>query len=167
MMRVSWFGSALAFVLTLSLLVNTTPASVPTLAAFADDAERVAVSRLRSTVKSELRRGFVYGVNQYWALSNKLAKRTEKEVSPPHVGVAAFISPAPLVVDAPTNLTVTATSSTSISLSWTAPAGAVNNYEVQRGQNPSGLFSVVGSPTGTTFNDTTVSSGNAYRSSAL
>lgn len=163
MMRVSWFGSALAFVLTISLLVNTTPASVPTLAAFADDAERVAVSRLRSsTVLSELRRGFVFGLDQYWALSNKLAKRTERDVSPPQAGVAAFISPAPLVVDAPTNLTVTATSSTSISLSWTAPADAVSNYEVQRGQNPSGLFSVVGSPTGTTFNDTTVSSGSAY-----
>jgi hypothetical protein len=68
----------------------------------------------------------------------------------------------PVFLDAPTNLGVTATSSASVTLSWTAPAGAVDHYEVLRSDTISGSFVVVGNAAGTSFNDTTVTNLRAY-----
>lgn len=155
------FGPALSVTLVVSLLATSSPTAASTLVALAGESERVAVSRLRnSAVLSGLRRGLAYGSARYWSLADKLASRKtsklEKEKGPQPTGVAAFISPAPLVIDAPTNMTVTSTANTSISLSWTAPSGTVNNYQVERSQNPSGPFSTIGTPTATTFTDTTV-----------
>src|SRR5262245_25870752 len=67
-----------------------------------------------------------------------------------------------VVLDAPTNLGVTATSSANITLSWTAPAGVIDHYEVLRSDTLSGSFVMVGSAPGTSFNDATVTNLRAY-----
>ncbi len=54
--------------------------------------------------------------------------------------VTAYLSPAPPFIDAPTNLTTNATTDTSISLSWTPPAGSVAHYQIERSQSVSGPF---------------------------
>src|SRR6185369_4004018 len=80
-----------------------------------------------------------------------------------YVPVAAYISPAPPFIDAPTSLSVTAAASNSISLSWSAPAGTVDHYLLERSENVSGPFLLVASVTGaTTKNDTTVTNLHAY-----
>lgn len=160
------FGRALGLILVISLLVSSSPTAVSALVVFAKDAEQITVSKLRNgPVFSALRNGLAYGSGQYWSLADKLTPRKlptiEKEILPV-AAVATVISPAPVVIDAPTNLTVTATTNTSISLNWNAPAGSVDNYQVERSQSPSGPFSVIGTATVTSVNDNTVSSGNAY-----
>src|SRR6185503_10649064 len=88
---------------------------------------------------------------------------TSKPASSNYVPVAAYISPAPPFIDAPTSLSVTAAASNSISLSWTAPAGTVDHYLLERSENVNGLFLLVDSVTGaTTKNDTTVTNLHAY-----
>lgn len=72
--------------------------------------------------------------------------------------LALATTPAP---DAPTNLAVTSTSSTQVSLSWSSSAGA-SSYQVERSPSASGTYTVVGSTPGLSFNDTTVANGNAY-----
>ena len=68
-----------------------------------------------------------------------------------------------LVTAAPTNLSVTGASSTTISLSWTAPTGSIDHYQIERSQSLfSGVFTAIANTTLTTFNDTTVSSVNSY-----
>ncbi len=66
------------------------------------------------------------------------------------------------LIDAPTNLTITSTSNTQISLSWTAPSGAVDHYEVERSQNVSGLYTFVSNASTTSFSDTTVGGNTSY-----
>jgi hypothetical protein len=79
------------------------------------------------------------------------------------VGALPLLSSAgSLVTSAPTNLAVTGTSSTTITLSWTAPPGSINHYQIERSQHISGLFIGFANTTTTTFADNTVSSGNAY-----
>ncbi len=58
---------------------------------------------------------------------------------------------APVFLDAPT-LQVTATTATTISLSWTAPMGA-NEYQVERSESMSGPFTRRNVQAGTTFTD--------------
>lgn len=76
--------------------------------------------------------------------------------------VTAYLSPAPPFIDAPTNLAVTAAADTSISLSWTAPAGSVDHYEIERSQNIAGPFLFRANAAGTTFQDTSVTTDQAY-----
>ena len=64
-------------------------------------------------------------------------------------------------VNPPTNLAVTATGNTGITLTWTAAAGAAR-YQVERTASASTPFTVVGTPTATTFTDTTVTAGRSY-----
>lgn len=65
-------------------------------------------------------------------------------------------------VAAPTNVVATATGATAIGVSWTASPGAAS-YRVYRSTATNATsFSLVGSPTGTTFSDTTVSANSAY-----
>ena len=112
-------------------------------------------------------RSWVAGLQSYAALGNWLlsklpghAKREpEMTVAPP---VTAYLNPAPFFIDAPTSLTVTAASNSSVSLSWTAPAGFVDHYQVERSQTISGPFLFVANSATTSFNDTTVSSAHAY-----
>jgi chitodextrinase len=66
----------------------------------------------------------------------------------------------------PTGLTATAASSTQINLSWTASTDnvGVTGYEVQRCQGAGCTsFAAIGTPAGTTFNDTGRSPGTTYR----
>ena len=53
---------------------------------------------------------------------------------------AVMMPPAPLVLNAPSNLMVNSTSSTVIQLSWTAPGGTVAHYLVERSQSIYGPF---------------------------
>ena len=62
---------------------------------------------------------------------------------------------------APTGLSVTPSASTQLSLSWTASAGATG-YNVKRATTSGGPYSVVGTPTGTTFTDTGLTDGTTY-----
>jgi len=123
--------------------------------------------------QSQLSRGdenprtWVAGLQSYAALGNwllnELADRMRPErrvaIAPP---VTAFLNPAPFFIDAPTNLTVTATSDTSVNLSWTAPTGFVDHYQVERSQSISGPFLILANTTATTLSDTTVSVDHAY-----
>ena len=74
---------------------------------------------------------------------------------------------------APTSLTVTSTSATSIGLSWTAPAddgnGALDGYNVYRCTQGAGVactpawLAWVNASAGTTYTDSSVTSGSTYR----
>lgn len=61
---------------------------------------------------------------------------------------------------APTGVVATASGTTQVEISWTAVAGA-DSYEVDR-QDPGGAFTLVGSPAGNSFSDTTASANTAY-----
>lgn len=60
----------------------------------------------------------------------------------------------------PTNVVAFATGSTSVSITWTAAAGATG-YRVLRATDPRN-FGLVDSPTGTSFTDTTAAANTAY-----
>jgi hypothetical protein len=64
---------------------------------------------------------------------------------------------------APTNLLATATSGTSVSLTWTAPTGSITSYQVERSQSINGPYTALTpDPTTTSFTDSTASAGVAY-----
>jgi fibronectin type 3 domain-containing protein len=66
---------------------------------------------------------------------------------------------------APTGLDATPFSATQINLSWTAPSGTVTGYNVYRGSSPGGESNTAlnnSFVTGTTYNDSTASSGMTY-----
>jgi YD repeat-containing protein len=67
-----------------------------------------------------------------------------------------------VVLNAPTNLSATSSSSASINLSWSAPGGSLDHYQLERSQSLAGPFTVVANPTLASYTDSTVSSGNAY-----
>lgn len=96
-----------------------------------------------------------------WVL-NKISSAPKPPAESDAPPVKAFLDPAPFFVDAPTNLTVTATSDTVVSLSWTAAAGGVDHYQVESSQSISGPFMPLANTTATSFNDTTVSTDHAY-----
>jgi RHS repeat-associated protein len=61
----------------------------------------------------------------------------------------------------PTNVAATAVSQTQINVTWTGSFGATS-YLVLRGSQSGGPYSQVGTPTGTTFQDTGLSPGTTY-----
>lgn len=67
---------------------------------------------------------------------------------------------APSVPAAPTNLTATA-GKRKATLSWTASAGA-SSYRVKRSTTSGGPYTVVGTVTGTTFTNSSLTSGTTY-----
>ena len=71
---------------------------------------------------------------------------------------ATTLTPAPL---APASLTATDISTSEIDLSWTSSAGATS-YSVGRSTTSGGPYTVVGTPTATTFNDTTAAASTKY-----
>lgn len=66
--------------------------------------------------------------------------------------------------EAPTGLTATAASTSSINLSWTAPSSSgLSNYIVQRCQGANCTnFAQVATPTGTTFSDSNLAANTSY-----
>ena len=89
-----------------------------------------------------------------------------KYISPrspePNSSGANAVTPVPPFIGAPTNLQVTGTSSVSISLGWTAPAGNVHHYEVERSDNTNEPFVLLANADNTTFIDSNVTSGSSY-----
>jgi YD repeat-containing protein len=67
-----------------------------------------------------------------------------------------------LVLNAPTSLSVTTAATTQISLSWTAPSGSVNHYQIERSTSLSGPFTTIGTSTTTSFNNTGLSGVHSY-----
>ncbi len=73
----------------------------------------------------------------------------------------SFAAPV-LVLDAPTSLGVSTVSSTQISLSWTAPSGTVNHYQIERSTSLSGPFTTIGTSATTSFDNTGLSGVHSY-----
>lgn len=69
-------------------------------------------------------------------------------------------STCPMIPAVPSGLTATATSSTSVGLTWSAASGALS-YVVER-KGPGGAFITVGTPTGPSLSDTTATADTAY-----
>ncbi len=112
-------------------------------------------------------RSWLTGLESYAALGKWLIGRLATRAKPepemiPAPPVSAFVNPAPFFINAPTNLTVTSASDTVISLSWTAPGGFVDHYQVERSPSISGPFLFLANAAGTSFNDSTVSTDHAY-----
>jgi hypothetical protein len=64
---------------------------------------------------------------------------------------------------APTSFSATTISNAQINLTWTAPAGAVDHYIIERKQSAGGSFTQLSpNPTTTGFTDSTVTGGVAY-----
>jgi Fibronectin type III domain len=70
--------------------------------------------------------------------------------------------PAQSSASAPTGLLASASSSSQVSLTWTAPTGVVHHYQVERSQNGNNFTALAGNPATTSFNDTTATPGTAY-----
>src|SRR5687768_4605597 len=98
--------------LVFSLLVTLTPVT-------SSNNGRSIQARVNVDQRSWLAGFESYAAPGRW-LIDKLMRRAERErqitVGPP---VTAFLSAPPVFLDAPSNLSVTATSDTSVSLSWT------------------------------------------------
>lgn len=91
--------------------------------------------------------------NPTWTLSGGLAGAQ----------IASFKSGAPPAPSAPSGLTATVVSSSAINLSWTASTGSVTNYSVERCSGAGcSTFTVVGTPTTTTFSDTGLTASTSY-----
>ncbi len=111
-------------------------------------------------------RTWLVGLQSYAALGNwmldkltrGLKRGREITAAPP---ATAFLNPAPFFIDAPTNLTVTGAADGQIVLSWTAPAGSVTQYQVERA-NVYTSFGSLNTASGTTFIDSTASTDHAY-----
>jgi hypothetical protein len=74
-------------------------------------------------------------------------------------GVGTITNDDGVILAPPTNVAATATTSTNVSITWTAAAGAAS-YRVYR--NSGGGFSLVGSPVSNSFNDTTAVGNTGY-----
>ncbi|HJT67512.1 MAG TPA: fibronectin type III domain-containing protein [Pyrinomonadaceae bacterium] len=147
----------IAISLLLLLLLSTTPVA---------PSARTRFSRTAATADVD-QQNWLAGLESYAALGqwviSKLWLRSPRaprmQTAPP---VTAFINSMPFFIDAPTNVTVTAASDTSVSLSWTAAAGSVDHYQIERSATITGSFVFLGNATGTTFTDSTVSIDHAY-----
>ena len=79
--------------------------------------------------------------------------------------VAQFInvnSSNALPPGAPSNLVATASSTSSVSLSWSAGSGSIDHYEIQRATNKNGPFTTLSNTTSTSFTDSSLSSTTTY-----
>ena len=61
-----------------------------------------------------------------------------------------------------TGLSASAQSNTQINLSWNNPSGTETGYQVHRATSSGGTYSSVGTPTGTTFNNTGLTQNSTY-----
>ncbi len=159
------FNRTLCVTLVMALLAASSPTAVPMVVGAVKGAERSAVSWLSTNALSaKLYRGVAYSYFRYRSLSTSLESgSTRRPGEPPRAAaVAALVSPAPVVLNAPTNIAVTSTTNTLINLSWTAPTGTVAHYRVERSQSSAGPFLVIANAPTTNHADSTVSDGIAY-----
>jgi chitodextrinase len=63
---------------------------------------------------------------------------------------------------APSNLVATASSTSSVSLSWSAGSGSIDHYEIQRATSKNGPFTTLSNTTSTSFTDSGLSSSTTY-----
>ena len=82
--------------------------------------------------------------------------------TPPSPAENSSYSFAPPPIGAPTNLTVTAVSSTHVQLSWTASSGVVDHYQIERSTSLAGIFAPIGNSAITSFDDATVANLHSY-----
>src|SRR6185369_15514852 len=95
-------------------------------------------------------------------LTSRLRSRSTRGSSDTLHSVAAYI-PAPPFVDPPLNLQVTETAHDHINLSWTAPAGTVAYYQLERGISLGMPFQFVATvSSGTVYSDTSIANLHAY-----
>src|SRR6266478_4236768 len=99
-----------------------------------------------------------YGLPSKGTASRVAPRRSD---SPRESAGNGLMLPSFVVTDSPTNLIVTSTANNSIVLNWTAPAGAIDHYSIERSVNVSG-FGPYATSTTASFNDSTVASGSAY-----
>lgn len=148
------FRTAVLLLLLASLLVSSTPSAPNSFARVSVDSGitanlRASANRLAANLYQSLHDSYASTVNSLSGLEPKVLASSS----------SAFIPTPMLVLGAPTNLTVTSASNTSISLSWTSPGGAVDHYLVERSQSPQGPFTIIASPAATNHPDNTVSGG--------
>jgi YD repeat-containing protein len=144
----------LAMLVVMSLLAATLPVTSAN--------PRVANRPTQPSVAVQLYRSVAASVS---SLGSWMASVISAPKTTPYEPVAAYISPAPPFIDAPTNLTTTAATASSISLSWTAPAGGgVAQYQIERSANVNGpfFFLVNVSSAMTTYTDTMVTNLHSY-----
>lgn len=63
---------------------------------------------------------------------------------------------------APSNLVATASSTSAVSLSWSAGSGSIDHYEIQRATNKNGPFTTLSNTSSTSFSDSGLSSTTTY-----
>jgi YD repeat-containing protein len=148
----------IAVMLVLSLLIAALPASSGSARA-AKAARTVSEESLPLQLYRSLRT--TVAAIGMWMAEN-VRSTTVTTTASTYEPVSAYLSPEAPFIDAPTALTVTAAADASLSLSWTAPAGSVDHYQIERSQSISGPFLFRANSATTTFNDTSVSTDQAY-----
>ncbi len=78
------------------------------------------------------------------------------------VASATTQTPAPVPPSAPTGLTATVRSATSVELSWTAASANHTGFKLERSTHPDSGFAQIASPTATSHLDTGLAAGTAY-----
>lgn len=69
---------------------------------------------------------------------------------------------APATLTSPSNLSITQATSSQISLSWGAPTGSVNHYELERRSSITSPYVLLATPTAPPYTDPSVASSTAY-----
>ena len=146
----------LAVLLVIALLVTSLPASATT------SSSAHAATRERSSLASQLYIDVSTTLSSIASWVRGYVRSESPVASQPYVPVAAYLNPAPPFISQPTGLSVTSVSATSVSLSWTPPAGGADHYQVERTESIAGPFFFVGNASGATYNDTSVTNLHAY-----
>jgi len=147
----------------ISLLVAATPVGRGTMKPVETHGISLVHQQEHSPITTRVIRSLRNGVAliSSW-LPNYLFSKSSAHISSAGSPAGAYLMSAPPLIDSPTNLTVTAAANTQITLSWTAPAGAVDHYQVERSESISGPFLFLANVPGTTHNDQSVSNNRAY-----
>ena len=149
----------IALLVVLSLLIAALPASSGRTLASSGKTVSVVQESLPIQMYRSVRTTFA--AIGTWITDGLGSKRSEPVST--YEPVTAYLSPAPPFIDAPTNLTATAASDTSLTLSWTAPGtGGVDHYQIERSQSIAGPFLFRANSATTTFNDSSVTTDQAY-----
>ncbi|HXD30262.1 MAG TPA: fibronectin type III domain-containing protein [Pyrinomonadaceae bacterium] len=161
----------LAIVLVLALLIGSDPSAVPAVVGLANQWRTQATAWTRDNVyRSRPFRKVATSIDHLEAaavrtVSNVIEasiRRLKNRPPAPASQPRPFAFVPPPVLAAPSNLEVGTVSSSTINLSWTVPSGSVASYIVERSQNISGPFSVIATPTTTSYQDSGISSATSY-----